>query len=52
MEVWQWASDQMIKFWWRSASRIRPYCDIRKKCLGRGMHYPSASSFMYAFDDV
>jgi len=22
-EGWQWANEQMIKFWWRSGSRIR-----------------------------
>jgi len=22
-EGWQWASEQMIKFWWRSGSRIQ-----------------------------
>jgi len=22
-ESWQWASEQMVKFWWRSGSRIR-----------------------------
>jgi len=43
----------MIKSSWRSGSRIRirirnpdPYRDTGKTCLGGGMHYPSASSFL------
>jgi len=42
------ANEQMIKFWWRSGSRMDPdpypYRDTGKTCLGGGMHYPSASS--------
>jgi len=42
-EGWQWASEQMVKFWWRSGSppadtgivfRIRHYWDIRKVVNG------------------
>ena len=53
-EGWQWANEQMIKFWWRSGSRIRncmdldpcpyPYYDTGKTCLGGSMHCPSTSS--------
>ena len=49
-ECWQWASEQMIKFWWRSESRIwiatprDPDRDTGKMCRGGGMHCPSASS--------
>jgi len=39
---WQWASEQMIKFWWRSGSRIW-------MCFGGGMHCRNASSFQYSF---
>ena len=53
-EGWQWASEQMIKFWWRSESPIRltdpdPYHDTGKTCLGGGMHCPSASSYFFIF---
>jgi len=41
-EGWHWASEQMIKFCWRSGSRIRitadPYHDTGETCLGGGMH--------------
>jgi len=51
-EGWQWANEQVIKFWWQSGSRIRPdpdpnpYGDTGKTCLGGGMHCacPSDSS--------
>jgi len=53
-EGWQRPDERTIKFWWRSRSRIRirirrdpdtdPYRDTGKTCLGRDMHYPSASS--------
>ena len=36
-EGWQWANEQMIRFWWRSGSG--------KTCLCGCMHCPSASSF-------
>jgi len=47
-EGWQWAIEQMFKFWWRFGSRIRIRIRIRspqkfKTCLGGGMHCPSAS---------
>ena len=42
-EGWQWASEQMIRFWRRSDSRIR-IRDAGKTCLGGGMHSSSASS--------
>ena len=28
-EGWQWASEQMVKFWWRSGSRIGIRIQIR-----------------------
>jgi len=46
-EGWQWANEQMIKFWWRPGSRIRIRIRFRntgKTWLGGGMHCPSASS--------
>jgi len=58
-ESWQWANEEMIKFWWRSGSQIRvcirirrsgygygsgPYRDTVKVGLGGGVHCPSASS--------
>ena len=57
-EGWQWANEQMIKFWWRPGSRITdpntypdtvsdPYRDTGKACLDGGMHYPSASSLYH-----
>jgi len=39
-EDWQWASEQIIKFWWQSS----PDRNAGKTCLGGGMHCPSASS--------
>jgi len=40
---WQWASEQTVKFWWRS--RIAdPDCDTGKTWLGGGMHCSSAYS--------
>jgi len=45
-EGWQWANEQMIKFWWLSGSRFftdldaDPYRDTGETCLGGGMHVP------------
>jgi len=56
-EGWQRASEQKIKFCWRSGSLIRIridsdtdtdldlYRDTSKTCLGGSMHRPSASSY-------
>jgi len=41
-EGWQWADEQMIKFWWRSGPG--PYDDTGKTC--GAMHCPSAFSFL------
>jgi len=43
-EGWQWANEQMIKFWWQSGSQMDPDRHTVKTCLGGGMHCPSASS--------
>jgi len=47
----QWASEQMIKFWWQSRSQVWIWIWIRiatllTLCLGGGMHCPSASSLL------
>ena len=34
-EGWQWASEQMVKFWWRSGSRIRIHIRIQIVTLVR-----------------
>jgi len=34
---WQWANEQMIKFWWRSGSRIWIWIRICTRLCG-GMH--------------
>ena len=44
-EGWQWFNEQMIKFWWRYASRNRiRIADTGYACLGGGMHSLCASS--------
>ena len=46
-EGWQWASEQVIKFWWLSGWQTRIWIypdlerDIGKTCLGGGIHCPS-----------
>jgi len=42
-EGWQWAIEQLIKFWWRSDTNPDPYRDTGKTCLDGGMHCFSAS---------
>jgi len=37
-EGWQWANEQIVKFWWQSGSRV--------SIIGRGMCCPRASSFL------
>jgi len=40
-EGWQWANEQMTKFWCMDTD---PHRDTGKTCLGGGMHCPSAAS--------
>ena len=50
-EGWQWATKQIVKFWWRSRSIPNPDPDYGsvsrrgKTCLGGCMHCPNASNF-------
>ena len=51
---WQWASEQMIKFWWRCGSRIRIWIRIRiriatlvRRALAEVCIVPVVLAFLY-----